>query len=279
MSGETPRDRLGDEIEVLRRVERHVDAGEASERAGPLAAAIDERFARDRPFVLRGSPADAGNAALGPVDAFDLDAFDDRRAVHARAFGQRLREIGRIRLAVAGNPHRAGEVVGAQDRNAPPGLGRRDELELDAEALRAGHLALHRHEALGRSGDIQAAALLPAGREPRLFLERRVEVDAVAAHPRRVARRARLPDETRGVPRRAARELALLEQHDVLHAELREVIGGRDARRCRLRRSRREPGWAAWNMSQFQCRDADDDARRARETRPAEAFLQPDARR
>ena len=31
------------------------------------------------------------------------------------------------------------------------------------------------------------------------------------------------------MPRRAARELALLEQHDVLHAELGEVIGGRDA--------------------------------------------------
>ena len=45
-----------------------------------------------------------------------LHALDDARAAHARALGERLREIGRIGLAVAGNPHRAGEVVGAQDR-------------------------------------------------------------------------------------------------------------------------------------------------------------------
>ncbi len=59
--------------------------------------------------------------------------------------------------------------------------------------------------------------------------QRRVELDAVAAHPRRVARRARLADESRRVPGRAAGEPALLEQDDVAHAELREVVGSRHA--------------------------------------------------
>ena len=70
-------------------------------------------------------------------------------------------------------------------------------------------------EPLRRLRDVEAAALLPAGGEAGLLLERRVELDAVAAHPRRVARRARLADESRCVPRGAAGELALLEQHDV----------------------------------------------------------------
>jgi hypothetical protein len=39
-----------------------------------------------------------------------------------------------------------------------------------------------------------------------------------------------LADEPGRVPRRAAGEPALLEQHDVLDAELGEVIGGRGAR-------------------------------------------------
>ena len=50
-------DRLGDEIEVLRGVERHVDAGAAAERARPLAAAVDERLARDRASPSAARPA------------------------------------------------------------------------------------------------------------------------------------------------------------------------------------------------------------------------------
>ena len=81
-----------------------------------------------------------------------------------------------------------------------------------------------------RLRDVDAAALLPAGREARLRLERRVELDAVAAHARHVARRAHLADEAGRVPRRAAGELALLEQHDVASTpSLREVVGGRAA--------------------------------------------------
>ena len=91
-----------------------------------------------------------------------------------------------------------------------------------------------------RLRDVEAAALLPAGREARLLLERRVELDAVAAHARRIARRARLPDETGRMPRRAAGELALLEQHDVADAEL--ARGGRRSRRRRCRRRRRRRG-------------------------------------
>ena len=218
-------DRLGDEVEVLGGVERHVDAGEAPERASPLAPAIDECFAGDRALVIRGSPADSGDVSRGAVDARDLDAFDDRCAPHPRTLGERLCEIGGIRLAVAGNPHGPREVVCAQDRHAAPGFGWRHELEFDAEALGARHLPLHRHEALRRPRDVEAAALFPAGGKSRLLLERRVEVDPVAAHPRRIAGGARLADEAGRVPRGAARELALLQQNDVPYAELRKVVG------------------------------------------------------
>jgi hypothetical protein len=50
--GRNTLDRLGDQVEVLRRIERHVDSGEASERAGPLPPAVDERFTGDRSFVI-----------------------------------------------------------------------------------------------------------------------------------------------------------------------------------------------------------------------------------
>ena len=106
------------------------------------------------------------------------------------------------------------------------GLGGRDEFEVDAEAPGARHLALEQLEPLRRLRDVEAAALLPAGREPGFGFERRIELDAVAAHARRVACRAKLPDQSGGVPGRAAGQLALLEQHDVAAAELGQVIRG-----------------------------------------------------
>src|SRR5205814_9049501 len=165
-----------------------------------------------------GSPADASDAPRGAIDTRNSDAFEDRRAPHPRTLRERLREVGGIRLAVAGDPHGAGKVVRAQDRHAPPGFGWGDELEFDAEAPGARHLPLHRHESLRRARDVEATALLPAGGKPRLLLERCVEIDPVTAHSRRIARGARLADEAGRVPCRAARELALLEQHDVRHA-------------------------------------------------------------
>jgi hypothetical protein len=102
-----------------------------------------------------------------------------------------LREIGRVSLAVAGDPHRAREIVGAQQRVDAPGLGGVTELEVDAEALRARHLPFEQLEPLGGFRDVEAAASLQPGGEVRLGLERRrLQLDAVAAHPRRVARRA-----------------------------------------------------------------------------------------
>ena len=234
-------DRLGDDVEVLGRVQRHVDAGEAPELARPLPAAVDERLAaRSSPSSsprFQRTPATRPSRASTPVT---LHAFDDARAAHARALRERLREVGRIRLAVAGNPHArrrdrrcAGSArccrasAGDTNSNSMP--------KLFARAI----CRLHQRQALGRLRDVEAAALLPAGREPGLLLQRRVELDAVAAHPRRVARRARLADESRRVPRRAAGELALLEQHDVAHAEL--ARGDRRSRRRRCRRRRRRP--------------------------------------
>ena len=229
MVGSDAGDRLGDDVEVLGRVERDVDAREPAERARPLAGAIDDDLALDRGRLAVDDDVEAAHASLARADAGDARALDDARAAHARAASERLREVGRVGLAVARNPDRACQVVGPQDRRDPPGLGGRDELELDAEALRARHLATEELEPLGRLRDVERAARLPAGREAGLLLERRVELDAVAAHARHVARRPVLADEPGGVPGRAARELALLEQHDVAPSELRQVVGGRAA--------------------------------------------------
>ena len=89
-------------------------------------------------------------------------------------------------------------------------------------------LAKHHHP-LARLCDIDAAALLPAGRQARLGLERRVRLDAVLAHPRHRPVRPHLADQAGGAPGRAAGEAPLLDAEHVLLAERGEVVGGRAA--------------------------------------------------
>ena len=118
-------DLLGDDIEVLRRPERHVDAGQRAELPRPLAGAVDDDLAGDLDLLAgvahvqsRDAPA-AGRRFVAHGD--DLGLLDDAHAALAGAPGERHRQVGGVGLAVAGNPDRAGEVV----RCAAPGTARR----------------------------------------------------------------------------------------------------------------------------------------------------------
>src|SRR5262249_10536241 len=99
------------------------------------------------------------------------------------------------------------------------------------DALRIGHggRAAQQRHALRRARHRQRAALLPAGRQAGLRLEPGIELGAVADQPGEVLVAAQLADQAGGMPRRAAAQPALLEQHDVLPAELGEMVGGRAA--------------------------------------------------
>ncbi len=214
---------------MLGRLQRDGDPRERPEFARPLTRAVDDELAARFPFAVVRLPANARDAAVRRGDGRDLRPLEDAGAAAARALRERLREIGGVRLAVARDPHAAGQVVRAQQRRPGGDLRRRQPFELDAEAARARHLPAHELQALRRLRDVEAPARLPPGRESGLALERRVELDPVAAHPRGVARGAHLPDESRRVPRGAARQPALLEQDHVGNADLREVISGRCA--------------------------------------------------
>src|SRR4030095_9888625 len=102
----------------------------------------------------------------------------------ARAGGEGLGDVGGIALAVGGNPHRADEVVGAEERITPPRLVEADLVRLDAEAARHGGVAPELGHALFRARDGQAAAAAEAGGLARLPLQPLVELRALAEEPR-----------------------------------------------------------------------------------------------
>ena len=82
----------------------------------------------------------------------------------------------------------------------------------------------------GVGGDLDEADRLEPGRQAGLGLEPRVQVAGVLAHlGRRLRRRAEGDHQPGRVPRRARGEPVALEQHDVLPAQVGEVVGDRGA--------------------------------------------------
>src|SRR4029079_19786753 len=103
------------------------------------------------------------------------DVLDDGRAALPRTPGQRQGRVDRVRAPVTGNPHGAGQIVRAHERTQLPGPGRRDHLDVDAEAARHGRAALELDQPLRRTRHADAAAAAEARRLPGLRLQLLVE--------------------------------------------------------------------------------------------------------
>src|SRR5712691_8608602 len=136
-----------------------------------------------------------------------------------------LGDVGGIRLAVAGNPHRPHEVIGTHERIALARLLGADLLGLDAVGAGYRGVAPELDHTLDRPRHADAAAALPARGLARLGLEAAVEIDAVADELGQIARGAELAHEAGGVPRGPSRETPLLEQDHVTPPERGQVIG------------------------------------------------------
>ncbi len=120
-------DLVGDDVEVLGRVERDPHAGERAQRLGPLPGARDDDVALDvapvGPHATHPSPA--GRRGIGDdVEPGDPHPFPHGDPELPGALREGLGEVGGVGRAVAGQPDRPGEVVGAQVRVALAGLRR-----------------------------------------------------------------------------------------------------------------------------------------------------------
>ncbi len=218
-------DRLGDHVLVLHRGERHAHPGKAPERPGPLARTQHDDLGGD--FALLGD--DARDPAALSAKAGDGAAFDDPHTVLPRALGQRLGDVGGIGLAVGWQVRSPDQVGDVHQRPEILGFGGREQVHLEAEAVRGGRLALELDHPIGGAGEPQAAVHLPAARLAGLGLQPLVQLDAVLQELGHVGIGPELPDETGGVPGRAAGQLLSLEQHHLPPAEPGQMIGDRAA--------------------------------------------------
>ncbi len=125
-----PVDLLGDDVLVLDRLQRHVDAGHGADLPRPLPGAVHHLVAGDVALVglHRGDPV-----AIH-LEAGDAHLLVDFRAMHARALGQRLRDVGGAGLAVGRQPRGADEVGRLHQRPHLLDLFGRHQLHVHAEA-------------------------------------------------------------------------------------------------------------------------------------------------
>ena len=220
-------DSLGDHVEVLRRVQRHGDADQVSERLRPLPRAVDHDLRLDGTLVGDdpGHPA-TGRTLLG-VEARHPHPLDDPSTAQPSTLRQRLGHVGRVDLAVTGQPDRAEQVVDPHRRPELLGPRRRDQLAVHVVRRRTGRRTpqLH-HPVLGARHD-HASDVAVAGGQPGLRLERVVELGRVLHQPGPALRRAQRTDQAGRVPGRAARQGPLLDQQHVGPAEPGQVVGDR----------------------------------------------------
>ena len=207
------------------RHDRHVHARERADLPRIHPARVDDDVRLDGAAVGLDS---------GDTTAVDRDRGDARRRRHfraapARSLGQCERQLARVDVSVGREESRAMHAVGRHRREELLRLGGRDQLERQAERLRPAGLARDLLHPLGRRREPERPDLVPAGLEADLRLERAVEIDALHHHLRERERAAKLPDEARGVERRATRELGPLDEHDVVPAEPGEPVQDRAA--------------------------------------------------
>ena len=185
----------------------------------PHARRVDDGVGLD-PTVLRQHRADLALRA-------ELDPRHECLRAYLRAElsrGRRERERGDVRvdIPVVRHPHRAVERLRARDRHQPAHVLRTDELGIEPDPVGAADAAPQLEEALRARREPKASHRLEDS-------ELVVELDAVTAKAHHRRRRVELRDEPCGVVRRPARELALLEQQNLLHPRLREVVRAADA--------------------------------------------------
>ena len=206
-------------------MQRHVNANTRRERMRPHAAGNDDILRRD----IAGRGAHTGHLATVIHDRGNFRVLEQLRATRARAFGQGIRDIDGVRIAIRRNVNAAEKIVSPDQGITIGNLVHADDVDLEIEDFRHRGTALQFVEAFLGCRDRYRAALAVAGGLPGLILESAVKLAGVFRELGHVDRCSQLADQPGGVPGGAARELLPLQQYDVFEARVCQVIGNRTA--------------------------------------------------
>ena len=220
-------DLVGDDVEVLRGVQGHGDADPVAECLGPLPRAVHDHLGLDVAPVGPDAGHPARPTGLLGGESRDPHLLEDPDPSLTSPLGQRLGQVGRVHLAVGGQPDGAEQVVGAHHRPHRARLVRGEHPALHVVRRGVGRRPAQRHHPLLGARDDHATHLAVAGGQSGLGLQRLVQLGGVLHQPGAALGRAERAHQAGCVPRRPTGEMALFEEHHVRPARPREVVGGR----------------------------------------------------
>ena len=172
----------------------------------------------------------AGDAVTVHEEAGDAHTLGDGGSAHLGALGHGGGHADGICASLVGDIRTAHEVIDSGEGEELGDLLGGDDLVGDAEPdleVPFAHKGLH---ARRRRGDRQVTDRTKAGRVTGLFFQSLVQISRVAAHPQRcLVVEASTRDETRSVPGRAGGEVVLLQEENIAHPQLGQVVGDRAA--------------------------------------------------
>ena len=134
-------DRLGEEVLVGHRDDRHGHADQPGDLRGEHPAGVHHHVGADLRSIAPVFDRHAGDPAAIRADGDDARLRSDPGAALPGAGSQRVGETRRIQPAVGRQPDSAEDPIGRHEREAVLGLLRRDELERQAERLGPAGLA------------------------------------------------------------------------------------------------------------------------------------------
>ena len=216
---------LGQHIEMLAGLQRHVDASHQANVTTPHPSAIDHKIRLHRPFV--GGDPDCPPACL--LNAGYGHTLKNLDACVARAFGQCQRDIGRITLRVLRRPQAARHACNIQQRIFVPAFRCGQNMRLDSKDFGEGRLPPELFEAVVRQGDAERPFAAIAGGKAGLRFQAGVEIAGILGEQRHVERRAQMRQQACGMPGGAAGQAFALQQDNVAPAKLAKMIGDRTA--------------------------------------------------
>ncbi len=256
---------LGDQVVVLHRQHRQLDADHVADLPRPQPGAVDDVLGVQRALV--------GHDVPGAVRAL-RERLHARETLHrcaqlASCLDVGLRGPGRIAMAAVGAPQRSDEIAWIDQRIELERLLERDHLGFHAEVARPRADQPETIELPLVRRQHQAAVRVQAARLPRERLDLAVQVDGVLLQPRDVGLAVEGMHAAGRMPGRAGGQFALLDQQYVVPADLRQVIEHAGADHAatdddRLRGSLHEPetsddaispkGWAVATSHSRRCR-------------------------
>ena len=216
---------VGEEIHVLHRRHRVVDAEHVTDLVDAITGRVDDFFTGDITVLAVHDKFAVGLAR---------DAFDRVEAVNlgtggARLARQREGDAGRIDIAVERIPPGAAQTVGVHQRVTSAHFGGVDELHFDAHAGGHADVMFIGVDLLGGMREAHAAGDVVGNRVFRIGGEFAIQIDAVALERDHGLVGAELSHLRRGVPGRTRGQFVAFQQHHVIPAFAREMVEGRAA--------------------------------------------------